>query len=178
MGNKNYRGSAAQVRPSSKFLAETPKARPFIELSALTQHPAITIIDNKHISIYIEMCPSVAEHPITDMPALLAALPEYKYIKKLSVKIHAPWPKTECRKFYNNRVSLIKKLFAIINAFKLCRLKVIMSIDGLNFPQMKLGAAVHELKFKKWQLFYQVYDEAKELEGDAIKIYQDGKYLE
>ncbi|TGO51841.1 hypothetical protein BCON_0153g00070 [Botryotinia convoluta] len=51
-----------------------------------------------------------------------------------------------------------------------------MSIDGLNFPQMKFGAAVHSLKFKKWVLFYQVYDEVNSVEEDVTKIFPGSEY--
>ncbi|TGO51840.1 hypothetical protein BCON_0153g00060 [Botryotinia convoluta] len=101
-----------------------PNRKPevFVDLSTLTNHSAITIVNNKSISIYIEMCGLMAEQP-TNMATLLAALPEYKSVKKLTLKIHAPWPKSESREFYNNRLSSIKKLFAIIDTFNLYTLK-------------------------------------------------------
>ncbi|KAB8294805.1 hypothetical protein EYC80_006766 [Monilinia laxa] len=178
MGNKNAFGNTklsinhTAGLPVKKTVEIFPKAaakpkykpKPVVQLSTLSKHPAIEITNNKEISIYIEMCSSMPEEP-TDMPSLRAALTEYKSIKKLSIKIHAPWPRTE------SRVHSIKKLFAIINAFRLNTLKTTMSIDGCNFPQMKLAAAVHALScFKKWQSYYQVYDEVNKLEDDRIKI--------
>ncbi|TEY47723.1 hypothetical protein BOTCAL_0301g00140 [Botryotinia calthae] len=163
-------GSTSIITPNHK---DEPK--PLVDLNTLTQHPAITIIDNKEISISIELCPFTDDKP-TDMLALRAALPEYKSIKKLTIKIHAPLPRTEPKEWYNNRVSCTKKLFAIIDTFDLYKLKVTMSIDGCNFPQMKLAATIHGLKFKKWQLYYQVYDEATKSEGDEIKISRGSEY--
>ncbi|KAJ8066862.1 hypothetical protein OCU04_004243 [Sclerotinia nivalis] len=151
------------------------KPKPVVDLETLTQHPSIEIISNKEISIYVEMCAHVDEES-TDIPALLAALPEYKSIKKLSLKIHAPWPHTESKEWHNYHVSSVKKLFAIIDKFNLYKLKVTMSIDKCNFPQMKLGAAVHSLRFKKWALYYQVYDEVKGIEEDPIKIFRGSEY--
>ncbi|KAF5873209.1 uncharacterized protein Bfra_008488 [Botrytis fragariae] len=159
------------------FLAATAKHKPqpIVDLDTLTQHPAIAIINNKEISIYIEMCGFMDDAP-TDMVALRTALMEYKTIKKLSIKIHAPWPHTESKEFYNNRVSSMKKLFAIIDSFNLYKLKVTMSVDKDNFPQMKLGAVIHGLRFKKWQLFYQVYNEVNEVEEDPIQIFRGSEY--
>lgn len=137
-------GSMSITPPKHQY-----KPKPLVDLSALTQHPSITNIDNKEISIFIELCPFTDDKP-TDMLALRAALPEYKSIKKLTIKIHAPWPRTEPKEWYKNRVSCTKKLFAIIDTFDLYKLKVTMSIDGCNFPQMKLAAAIHGLKFSKF----------------------------
>ncbi|TGO38373.1 hypothetical protein BHYA_0076g00240 [Botrytis hyacinthi] len=151
------------------------KPREFVDLTALTQHPAITIVCNKEISIYIEMCVSMDEKP-TDIPALFDALVEYDSIKKLAIKIHAPWPHTEPNGWHNKRIICMKKLFAIIDKFDLYKLKVTMAMDGCNFPQMKLAAAIHGLKFKKWQLYYQVYDEATKSEEGPIKIFRGSEY--
>ncbi|KAF7954623.1 hypothetical protein EAE96_005742 [Botrytis aclada] len=145
------------------------KPRQFVDLTTLTQHPAITIVNNKEISIYIEMFGFMDEKP-TDIPALRDALVEYNSIKKLS------WPHTEPKEWYNNRVSSMKKLFAIINTFDLYKLKVTMAVDNCNFPQMKLEAAVHGLKFKKWQLFYQVYDEVNKVEEEPTKIFRGSEF--
>ncbi|KAF7898653.1 hypothetical protein EAF00_005099 [Botryotinia globosa] len=151
------------------------KPRVFVHLSTLTPHPAITIVSNKEISISIEMCVAMDEKP-TDIPALLDALVEYNSIKKLTIKIHAPWPHTEPNGWHNKRIICMKKLFAIIEKFNLYKLKVIMAIDGCNFPQMKLAAAIHGLKFKKWQLYYQVYNETTKSEEDPIKIFRGSEY--
>ncbi|KAF7908243.1 uncharacterized protein EAF01_003998 [Botrytis porri] len=163
-------GSMGITAPKHKY-----KPKPLVDLNTLTQHPSITIIDNKEISIFIEWC-AFAESKPTDILALLAILPEYKSIKKLAIKVHAPWPHTEPKEWHNSRLSCTKKLFAIIDTFELYKLKVTMSIDGCNFPQMKLAAAIHGLKFKKWQLYYQVYDEATKSEGDPIKIFRGSEY--
>ncbi|TGO23549.1 hypothetical protein BPAE_0129g00330 [Botrytis paeoniae] len=163
-------GSTSITAPKHKY-----KPKPLVDLNTLTQHPSITIIDNKEISIFIELC-AFTENKPTDMLALRAILHEYKSIKKLAIKIHAPWPHTEPKEWYKNRVSCTKKLFAIIDTFDLYKLKVTMPIDGCNFPQMKLAAAIHGLKFKKWQLYYQVYDEATKSEGDPIKIFRGSEY--
>lgn len=184
MGNPNRRAVTAEVQPPKDLVLKKPfgpipsQNKPknkLVDLRALAKHPAITVVSNNRISIYIEMCVSMPE-PVTDITSLLAVLPEYESVKKISIKIHAPWPKTESREMYNKRVSLMKRLFNIINKFKLYNLNVIISIDGLNFPQMKLGAVVHELTGIKWQLFYQVYDEVKEIEHSPLKIFRGSEY--
>ncbi|KAF7870600.1 hypothetical protein EAF04_004344 [Stromatinia cepivora] len=192
MGSKSTRGntdlamrpSAAAFFDKSKTISPSTitatarpkrKPKPVVDLNTLTQHPSIEIINNKEISIFVEMCAYVDEEP-TDIPALLAALPEYKSIKKLSIKIHAPWPHTEAKEWYNHRVSSVKKLFAIIDKFNLYKLKITMSIDKCNFPQMKLGAGIYALRFKKWQFYYQVYDEVNEVEEDPQHIFRGSEY--
>lgn len=124
------------------------KPHPIVDLNTLTQHPAITILSNKEISIFIEMCVAMDEKP-TDIPALFDVLVEYNSIKKLAIKIHAPWPHTEPDGWHNKRIICMNKLVAIIDRFDLYKLKVTMAIDGCNFPQMKLAAAIHGLKFSK-----------------------------
>ncbi|KAF7952501.1 uncharacterized protein EAE97_001998 [Botrytis byssoidea] len=151
------------------------KPQPIVDLNELTEHPAIAILGDKEITIYIEMCKNMDTAP-TDMVALRTALADYKTIKKLSIKIHAPWPHSESKETYNIRVSSMKKLFAIIDGFNLYKLKVTMSVDKVNFPQMKLGAAIHGLRFKKWQLFYQVFDEVNDIEKDPIQIFRGSEY--
>ncbi|KAF7920774.1 uncharacterized protein EAE98_008803 [Botrytis deweyae] len=186
--NKTINNAAPAMRPSAAaffkkdktanpFLAAAAKHKPqpIVDLDTLTQNPAIAIISNKEITIYIEMCGFMDDAP-TDMVALCAALTEYKTIKKLSIKIHAPWPHTQSKEAYNNSVSSMKKLFAIIDGFNLYKLRVTMSIDKDNFPQMKLGAAIHGLRFKKWQLFYQVYNEVNEIDDDPIQIFRGSEY--
>ncbi|KAF7911570.1 hypothetical protein BELL_0087g00210 [Botrytis elliptica] len=163
-------GSMNITAPKHKY-----KPKPLVDLNTLTEHPSITIIDNKEISIFVEWCAYTESKP-TDILTLLAILPEYKSIKKLAIKIHAPWPHTEPKEWHNSRVSCTKKLFAIIDTFNLYKLKVTMSIDGCNFPQMKLAAGIHGLKFKNWQLYYQVYDEATKSEEDPVKIFRGSEY--
>ncbi|CAD6445562.1 d17ef15d-2dc0-4081-a2ce-727a586c2f54-CDS [Sclerotinia trifoliorum] len=194
MASKNDRTNATQaMRPSTAAFfnnnkifnpptapaADRPRRKPksVIDLKALTQHPLIEIISNKEISIYVEMCSHADEfEESTDISTLLAALPEYRSIKKLSLKIHVPRPHTESEEWHNYHVSFVKKLFAIIDKFHLYKLKVTMSIDKCSFPQMKFGAAVHSLRFKKWALYYQVYDRVKGIEEGPVKISRGSEY--
>lgn len=189
MVNKDHQGSATQNGPTEAVSTKTAllllpaklkhqqqhPPKPIVELKTLTQHPAITIINNKEISIHVEMC-DYLDQPLTDIPTLVDALREYGSIKKLSMKIHAPWPHTESKEWHKYRVNSTKSLFAIINRFNLYKLKVTMSVDTCNFPQMKLAAGIHALRFKKWELYYQVYDEVKEYEDDPIKIFRGSEY--
>ncbi|ESZ90551.1 hypothetical protein SBOR_9058 [Sclerotinia borealis F-4128] len=155
MGNKNCRGNRALARPSAAS-KEAASALEF-DLRLLPSHPALTIVDNESISIHIEQCTGMRDHP-TDMSTLIETLAAYApYVKHIQLKIHAPYPHRESWDAQKTRTQLFKKLFVQIDNFKLVSLNLLMLLNAEKFPQMKLAAGITGLKFKGWKLMYEVF---------------------